>query len=59
MNRDQVTAIVVHLMENVKGLKYGVVSAVLKVHDGRLVKITYETNVCTKEHREVQDETVC
>jgi hypothetical protein len=58
MNKDQITAIVIHLMENVKSLKYGITSAVLRVHEGRLVKITYETNVCVKENEEVQNEII-
>jgi len=52
INADKITN---HLIDNSRQLKYGVVSASLKIHDGRVVSINYETTECTKEREEIKE----
>jgi hypothetical protein len=37
------------LCENAKKIRYGSVSAMLKIHDGRIVDVTHSTTESTRE----------
>jgi hypothetical protein len=49
MSQSKAEAIVARLLSNAAGLQYGSVSVTAKVHDGRVVQISYETTESTKE----------
>jgi hypothetical protein len=49
MRKSKAEAIVSHLLSNAAGLKYGNVSVTAKVHDGRIVEISYATTESTRE----------
>jgi hypothetical protein len=55
MSKAKLQEIILRLMENAKQLQYGVASASLKVHEGRVVSINYETTECTKKREEVKE----
>jgi hypothetical protein len=44
VNQSKTQAIVAKMMSNAAGLKYGSVSVTAKLHDGRVVQVTYSTN---------------
>jgi len=49
MSQSKAEAIVAQLLTNVAGLRYGSASVSLKLHDGRVVEVTYLTSEQTKE----------
>ena len=49
MNQTKAEAIVTRLMASAEGVRYGHVAACLKLHDGRVVSVTYTANEQTKE----------
>jgi hypothetical protein len=49
MIQSKAEAIVARLLSNAAGLQYGSVSVTAKVHNGRVVQISYETTESTKE----------
>ena len=49
MNRSKAEAIVTRLLTNAADLKYGSVSVTAKVHDGRVVEVSYSTTESTRE----------
>jgi hypothetical protein len=58
MDKDKLEAAVVRLFANASGVRYGTSALVLKVHESRVVSISYETTECVKEREEVQNETI-
>jgi hypothetical protein len=49
MNQTKAEAIVAQLLANAAKLRYGSVSVSVKLHDGRVVEVTYLTSEQTKE----------
>ena len=49
MNQTKAELIVARLLANAAGLRYGTVSVSAKVHDGRIVEVSYSTTENTKE----------
>jgi hypothetical protein len=47
---DRLTAVTVRLAENAAGLRYGTAAVSLRVHDGRIVDITYTVTESQKEY---------
>ena len=54
--RQNILIIVERLCENVSKIRYGSVSATLKIHGGRVVDITHSTTETTRE-QEKRNET--
>jgi hypothetical protein len=58
MNEGKTKMMVARLMANVAGLRYGSASVTVKLHDGRVVQVTYATQEHTREqnpHKESDD----
>ena len=49
MNQSKAEAIVTQLLTNAADVRYGTVSVSAKLHDGRVVEITYTKTVQTRE----------
>ena len=49
MNQSKAEKIVARLLMNAADLKYGSVSVTAKVHDGRVVEVSYATTENTRE----------
>lgn len=49
MNKSKAEAIVAQLMTNTAGLRYGSVSVSAKLHDGRVVEVSYSKTEQTRE----------
>ena len=49
MNKTKTEMMVARLMANAAGLRYGYVTASLKLHDGRVVEVSYTTTEKTNE----------
>ena len=49
MSQSKAEAIVARLLSNAAGLKYGSVSATIKIHDGRVTQISYDTTESMRE----------
>ena len=49
MNQSKAEAIVARLLTNASGLRYGSVSISAKLHDGRVVEVSYSTTENTRE----------
>jgi hypothetical protein len=49
MNTKKAEDVVSRLLLNAGGLKYGTVSATLKIHDGRVTEVLYATTESTRE----------
>ena len=49
MNQSKAETIVTRLLSNASGLKYGSVSVTAKIHNGRVVEVSYETTESTRE----------
>jgi len=49
MNTSKAEAIVAQLLANAARLRYGTASVSTKLHDGRIVEVTYLTSEQTKE----------
>ncbi len=49
MNQSKAEAIVAQLLANAAGLRYGSVSVSAKLHDGRVVEVSYTKTEQTRE----------
>ena len=49
MSQSKAEAIVTRMLTNAAGLKYGAVSVVVKIHDGRCVEIMHSVTESTRE----------
>jgi hypothetical protein len=49
MNQSKAEAIVAQLLANAAGLRYGSVSVSAKLHDGRVVEVSYSKTEQTRE----------
>ena len=49
MNQSKAEAIVARLLTNAVGLRYGSVSVSAKLHDGRVVEVSYSATESTRE----------
>ena len=49
MNQIRAEAIATRLLSNTAGLKYGSVTATIKIHDGRIVVTVYAVTESTRE----------
>jgi hypothetical protein len=49
MSQSKAEAVVARLLSNAAGLKFGSVAVNVKVHDGRVVQVSYETTEATRE----------
>jgi hypothetical protein len=56
MDKSKAEAIVVRLLTNAAELRYGSVTVTLKLHDGRVVSVTYTTTEQTRETEKNKDE---
>jgi hypothetical protein len=52
MNQSKAEAIVAQLLANAAGLRYGSVSVSAKLHDGRVVEVSYLKSEQTREQHE-------
>jgi hypothetical protein len=52
MNQAKADAIVARMLANASGLRYGTVTVGVKLHDGRVVEVSYSTTESTREQRE-------
>jgi len=50
VNKSKAEVIVARLLANSIGLKYGTVSVMLKLHDGRVTTVEYNTTESTREY---------
>lgn len=48
MNYDRAKAMIAKLMSNAAGLRYGSASVTVKLHDGRVVQVSYSTQEHTR-----------
>jgi len=55
MNRSKAEEIVAQLLANAAGLRYGTVSVSAKLHDGRVVEISYSKTEQTREQAAKKD----
>jgi len=53
MNQSKAEAIVVQLLTNAAGLRYGSVSVSAKLHDGRVVEVSYLKTEQTREPKPI------
>ena len=49
MNQSRAEAVTARLLANAAGVRYGSVSVTAKLHDGRVVSVSYTTTEQTKE----------
>ena len=56
MKQSKAEAVVGQLLTNVAKVKYGTVSVAVKLHDGRVVEVTYLTSEQTKEPKNLLDD---
>jgi hypothetical protein len=49
MSQSKAEAIVARLLSNAAGLQYGSVSVTAKIHNGRVMQVSYETTESTRE----------
>ena len=55
MNQSKAEAIVAQLLTNAAELKYGTVSVTAKLHEGRVVEVSYTKTEQTREKEPRQD----
>jgi hypothetical protein len=55
MNQSKIEAVVKRLLSNAAGLMYGSVGVTAKVHEGRVVQVSYSTTENTREERVEND----
>ena len=55
MNQSKAEAIVAQLLTNAAGLRYGTVSVSAKLHDGRVVEVSYTKTEQTREREPEKD----
>ena len=49
MNQTKTEKMVAQLMANAAGIRYGCVTATAKMHDGRVVSVSYSTTEYTRD----------
>ena len=49
MNKTKAEGMIAQLLANAAGVKYGTVSVMVKMHDGRVVSVSYSTTEQTNE----------
>ena len=49
MNKTKAEGMIARLLANAAGVKYGTVSVMVKMHDGRVVSVSYSTTEQTNE----------
>ena len=54
MNQNKAEAIVARLLANAAALRYGSVSVSAKLHDGRVVEVSYSNTESTREEQGVK-----
>jgi hypothetical protein len=60
MSKEQVVqAVAVRLIESAGKLSYGTVSAILTVHEGRVVVVCHEIKETIRERKEVKHDPIC
>jgi len=57
MNYEKTKAMIAKLMSNAAGLRYGSASVTLKMHDGRVVQVSYSTQEDTREQAAPNEKT--
>jgi len=57
MNKDKTDEIVTQLMNNAAGVRYGTVSVSAKLHDGRVVEVSYTKTEHTRDVETQKDKT--
>ena len=57
MNQSKAEAIVAQLLTNTAGLRYGTVTVSAKLHDGRVVEVSYTRTEKTRERKPKEDKT--
>ncbi len=55
MNERKTQTMITRLMANAAGLRYGSVSVTVKLHDGRVVQVSYTTQEHTREQNPNKD----
>ena len=55
VNQSKAEAIVARLLANAADLRFGSVAVTAKVHDGRVVEVSYATTECTRDEKEKAD----
>jgi hypothetical protein len=55
MNQSKAEAMVTQLLTNAAGLRYGSVSVTAKLHDGRVVSVSYTKTEQTRERESKKD----
>ena len=50
MNKTKADGIVARLLANAAGLRYGTVTVTVKLHDGRVTTVEYNTTVSSREN---------
>ncbi len=55
MNQTKTQAMVAKLMANVEELRYGSASVTIKIHDGRVVQVSYSTEEHTRDTERKKD----
>ena len=53
MNQSKAEAMVAQLLANAAGLRYGSVSVSAKLHDGRVVEVSYTKTEQTREPKQI------
>ena len=56
MSKSKAEAIVAQLLANAAGLRYGTVSVSAKLHDGRVVEVSYSKTEQTREPKKNAEE---
>ena len=51
MNKEKTEAIVAQLLINADGLRYSTVSVSAKLHDGRVIEVSYTKTEQTRDHK--------
>jgi hypothetical protein len=55
MNKQKTQLMITKLMNNAANLRYGSASVTVKLHDGRVVQVTYSTQEHTREQNPNKD----
>jgi hypothetical protein len=55
MSQSKAEAVVVRLLSNAAGIQYGQVTVCLRIHNGRVVDVTYTTTESTKEAEKTKE----
>ena len=56
MSQSNAEAIVAQLLVNAANLRYGAVSITVKIHDGKVVSVSYSKTEHTREQESKEDE---